>query len=614
MPVYKSTAVLPIPLSYARAKEVFKAESERQVIARLEAEKKIAAAAVSSATGESSSSDEDDEEESEADDVVTPSIVPRESFLQSIKDKSATVKPSKSGPWAGEVAKRSRSASDDATAPQSLTHDVDAPGGLPDAQPAVVQAVLPVDEEVAKTGTIDNRVLTADQRWHEATKVELEEKVVKETARQYSRGEMWFSYDFDLTTPLQRKEELRLNKVNAQPDKTNRARSGSTTATKSNPVPFLEPHPTLPLWRRADRRFWHNEHLIRDFVDAGLHGLVLPLMQGFFQVTPLPIEINSLSPPVSADVAGDAMDAVSEAASSERIEAQLLIISRRSKERAGLRYQRRGTNDEGQVANYVETEQILYVKRGSGQTHLMTFVQFRGSIPLYWSQNPFNLKPPPVLERSAAENKKACSRHFDVQVQRYGKVICINLAEQKGKEGQITQAYKDAVEQLERPNEVQYRSFDFHKECAGMKFENVRKLLDEVKDDVMEEMDCFWSSVTTTEYQGQQVNQRSTFARQRGAFRVSCLDCLDRTNVVQSAFARHMLLVQLQRLGFDIPSAKGEKDEAFDFAFNDSWANNGDMVSQIYAGTRALKGDFTRTGKRNLIGMMSRCLLPGINL
>lgn len=630
MPVYKSTAVLPIPLSYARAKEVFKVEAQRQTDAQRDAEKKRTAAAAASKSLDISSSEEDDDDEdtSGADDVVTPSIVPRDSFIQSLeKDRAATVKPIKSkGPWTGvEAAKKSRSASDDdgkTPTSQGQDQEVDAPGGVPDAQPAVVQAVLPEDEQALPKagGTVDNRVLTADQRWHEATKAELEEKVVKETARQYSRGEMWFAYDFDLTTPLQRKEELRINSANAgnktaqQHDKmstsstgTSRSRSGSTTtARSSNPVPFLEPFPTLPLWRRADRRFWHNEHLIRDFVDAGLHALVLPIMQGFFQVTPLPLDLSSSSPPVSTDLAGDAMDAVSEAASSERVEAQLLIVSRRSKERAGLRYQRRGTNDEGQVANYVETEQILYVKRGSGQIHLMTFVQFRGSIPLYWSQNPFNLKPPPVLERSAAENKQACKKHFDVQVQRYGKVICINLAEQKGKEGQITQAYKDAVEQLGRPDQVEYRAFDFHKECAGMKFENVRKLIDEVKDDVMADMDCFWSSTSTSGDPGQQVvHQRSTFSRQSGAFRVSCLDCLDRTNVVQSAFARYMLLVQLQRLGFDIPSAKGEKDEAFDFAFNDSWANNGDMVSQIYAGTRALKGDFTRTGKRNLMGMMN---------
>lgn len=83
------------------------------------------------------------------------------------------------------------------------------------------------------------------------------------------------------------------------------------------------------------------------------------------------------------------------------------------------------------------------------------------------------------------------------------------------------------------------------------------------------------------------------------------LRSLDRTNVVQSAFARQILTAQLERLGVPVTGSRSVRDEAFDFAFNDAWANNGDMVSQIYAGTRALKGDFTRTGKRNLLGMMS---------
>ncbi len=34
------------------------------------------------------------------------------------------------------------------------------------------------------------------------------------------------------------------------------------------------------------------------------------------------------------------------------------------------------------------------------------------------------------------------------------------------------------------------------------------------------------------------------------------------------------------------------------------WANNGDAISQQYAGTSALKGDFTRTGERKFAGIM----------
>ena len=36
---------------------------------------------------------------------------------------------------------------------------------------------------------------------------------------------------------------------------------------------------------------------------------------------------------------------------------------------------------------------------------------------------------------------------------------------------------------------------------------------------------------------------------QKGIFRTNCMDCLDRTNVVQSVFARQILLAWLYKLG-----------------------------------------------------------------
>jgi hypothetical protein len=36
---------------------------------------------------------------------------------------------------------------------------------------------------------------------------------------------------------------------------------------------------------------------------------------------------------------------------------------------------------------------------------------------------------------------------------------------------------------------------------------------------------------------------------QKGVFRTNCMDCLDRTNVVQSVFARQLMLAWLNKLG-----------------------------------------------------------------
>lgn len=42
-------------------------------------------------------------------------------------------------------------------------------------------------------------------------------------------------------------------------------------------------------------------------------------------------------------------------------QAKACVISRLSSERAGTRFNVRGTNDDGQVANFVETEQVSCV-------------------------------------------------------------------------------------------------------------------------------------------------------------------------------------------------------------------------------------------------------------
>ena len=53
-----------------------------------------------------------------------------------------------------------------------------------------------------------------------------------------------------------------------------------------------------------------------------------------------------------------------------------IIISRRSRDRAGLRYQRRGVDDEAHVANFVETEVIMRVQVSSSVCTLSPSLSF----------------------------------------------------------------------------------------------------------------------------------------------------------------------------------------------------------------------------------------------
>ena len=59
---------------------------------------------------------------------------------------------------------------------------------------------------------------------------------------------------------------------------------------------------------------------------------------------------------------------------------EVTLISRRHVARAGTRFHSRGVDEDGHVANFVESELIV----NSGQT-VFSHLQIRGSVPLFWS-------------------------------------------------------------------------------------------------------------------------------------------------------------------------------------------------------------------------------------
>uniref|UniRef100_A0A3B4A2I1 Inositol polyphosphate-5-phosphatase F n=1 Tax=Periophthalmus magnuspinnatus TaxID=409849 RepID=A0A3B4A2I1_9GOBI len=340
----------------------------------------------------------------------------------------------------------------------------------------------------------------------------------------------------------------------------------------------------LPLWKRVDDRFFWNKHMIQDLIDLQVPDVdfwVIPVIQGFVQVEELVVNYNETSdeersspdtPPQEVTCVDDIHPRFTVA-----------LISRRSRHRAGMRYKRRGVDTEGHVANYVETEQLIHV-----HSHTLSFVQTRGSVPVFWSQAGYRYNPRPRLEKGEKETMPYFASHFEEQLKLYKKQVIINLVDQGGREKIIGDAYLKQVLLFNNPN-LTYVSFDFHEHCRGMRFENVQILTDAISD-IITDMKWAW------------VDQAGVICKQEGIFRVNCMDCLDRTNVVQAAFARVVMEHQLKKLGV-MPPEQPLPLKCYKI-YQVMWANNGDTISRQYAGTAALKGDFTRTGERKLAGVM----------
>ncbi|KAM4028797.1 phosphatidylinositol-3-phosphatase SAC1 isoform 3-T3 [Anomaloglossus baeobatrachus] len=249
------------------------------------------------------------------------------------------------------------------------------------------------------------------------------------------------------------------------------------------------------------------------------------------------------------------------------------------------------TSPEFQEMSLLERADQRFVWNGHLLREFSAQPETRGSMPFFWSQRPnLKYKPKPQIN-NAVNHMDGFQRHFDSQIISYGKQVIINLVNQKGSEKPLEQTFSQMVDGLGN-GMVRYFAFDFHKECSRMRWERLQILVDQVAE-IQDEFGYFLVD-----------SEGKVLMTQDGIFRSNCMDCLDRTNVVQSLLAHRSLQAQLQRLGVLHIGQRIEEQVQFEKIYKNAWADNANACAKQYAGTGALKTDFTRTGKRTQWGLV----------
>lgn len=293
----------------------------------------------------------------------------------------------------------------------------------------------------------------------------------------------------------------------------------------------------------------------------------------------------------------------------------LTLLSRQSSRRAGTRFNARGIDDDGNVANFVETETVFCSPGGM----CFSYVQARGSVPVFWEQaagfTPGQQKV--QITRSAEATQPAFDKHMSEMEINYGGIHVVNLlSTEKTAELELTRRYQYHVQHspLNQPSEeekggtdhelLKETDYDFHMETRQLGYEaasGIKRylrdssesfayyLLEEIEDDPKNSNGSRRGSL----------RRPMSILQQEGIFRTNCLDCLDRTNLVQTIISQMAIE--------DFLNHRGERRTTSDFWVRHStlWADNGDALSRIYAGTGALKSSFTRSGKMSFAGALA---------
>ncbi|KAI1001542.1 Polyphosphoinositide phosphatase [Podosphaera aphanis] len=271
----------------------------------------------------------------------------------------------------------------------------------------------------------------------------------------------------------------------------------------------------------------------------------------------------------------------------------ITLIARRSRYFAGARFLKRGVNDQGYVANDVETEQIVSEAlttsfhapgpRLFANSNYTSYVQHRGSIPLFWTQDNTGVTPKPPIELNLVDPfYSAAALHFDNLFERYGApVYVLNLVksrERTPRESKLLNEFTDAITYLNQflppEKKILHNAWDMSR-ASKNRDQDVIGTLESIADEVVMKTGFFHNG-----------DGKSTQTQiQNGIARTNCIDCLDRTNAAQLVIGKKALGHQLHALGVISGTYLAYDTDALDL-FTLMYDDHGDTIAVQYGGSQ----------------------------
>lgn len=212
-----------------------------------------------------------------------------------------------------------------------------------------------------------------------------------------------------------------------------------------------------------------------------------------------------------------------------------------------------------------------------------SYVQHRGSIPLFWSQDNTGVTPKPPIELNLVDPfYSPAALHFDNLFERYGAPIYVlNLVkarERVPRESKLLLEFTNAIDYLNQSlpdgKKIIHKAWDMSR-ASKSRDQDVIGTLEGIAEDV----------VKTTGFFRNGDGDTIVPQIQNGVARTNCIDCLDRTNAAQFVIGKRALGYQLNALGI-IEETSIDYDTDAANLFTHMYHDHGDTIAVQYGGSQ----------------------------
>jgi len=257
-------------------------------------------------------------------------------------------------------------------------------------------------------------------------------------------------------------------------------------------------------------------------------------------------------------------------------DALLTLISKQSSAKEGPIFGHWGCDGNGCVANYLESEVILYTEH-----FCLSYVIARGNVPMYWElENKVSTKniigasnKRIIFPRSFEASQEAFTRHMDRLAAQYGDVHVINELSDKSYKGVLNASFEEQIKYFLKNRDPATSDYKFQYthlpipaariKKIGYTSQNPSEILSQVVSSARDFGALFYDDATT-----------SFVGKQLGVFRINSFDSLSKANFLSKVISQEVIELAFGEIGIHL-------DRELFTSHAKLWKENDIIVTQL---------------------------------
>lgn len=270
---------------------------------------------------------------------------------------------------------------------------------------------------------------------------------------------------------------------------------------------------------------------------------------------------------------------------------KMLIISKQDTKKNGQLFGPVGMDDDGNVANFVETEIVITFK-----TILYSYLLISGNVPLFWKLDSHLISTKLDLKRSIDSSLHTFSKFFESLYYQYGNIFVLDALSSKGSQPELSQKFQESIASLAEYSPEIPVSYKKLLSQSLLKPRGNESYYNSLADDelALEELDHHNSLTLNLE-------TSEILCSQEGVIFLATLFSIERANFLMEKVSEHYL----SKIFDTIP------DDLW-FAHYELWQSNGTALNKLAENyNNSIKAKNKTGGIMGKVAGQSKRLMPG---